>query len=106
MARRGTVDGMLTLYSEGVTFAATKGEDALREKLTVLVLPREEVRGVLVVPPRAGADGVQRKGFWFRSWFSRLVVETGDDRYLFEVSWGRARRVADRVNAMTMGQVS
>lgn len=105
MARRGTVDGTLTLYAEGVTFAASNWEDELREEETVLVLPREKVCGVRVVPPRAGADGVQRRGFWFRSWFSRLVVETGDDSYLFEVSWGRARQVAERVNAMT-GQVS
>lgn len=101
MARCGTVDGTLMLCTEGLTFAASKAEDTLREKPMVLMLPQEEIRGVLVVPPRAGADGVQRKGFWFRSWFPRLVVETGDGSYLFEVDWGRATQAADRITSIT-----
>lgn len=105
MARWGTVDGTLMLCTEGLTFAASKAEETLREKLTVLVLPQEEIRGVRVVSPRAGADGVQRRGFWYRSWFPRLVVDTGDGTYLFEVDWARVKQVADRITTIT-GRVS
>lgn len=52
----------MTLYDAGVTFAATKAEDMLRARETMLMLPAEQITGARVVSPRAGADGVPRRG--------------------------------------------
>lgn len=104
-ARWGTVDGTVTLYTEGLSFAATNAEDALRGQETVLVLSIGQITGVWVVPSRAGGDRVQRRGFWYRSWFPRLVVETGDREYLFDIAWGKAKQVAQQISTIT-GRVS
>lgn len=101
MSRCGTVDGTLTLYPQGLTFAASKAEDELQEHETVLVLPREEISAARVVSARAGVDGVARRGFFHRSPFPRLVVETRERSYLFDVSWGKASRLAGQITAVT-----
>jgi hypothetical protein len=66
----------------------------------VLVLLAADITGVRVVPARAGADGVRRRGIRWRSVFPRLVVETAGDRYVFEVAFGAAKRAAARIRTM------
>lgn len=94
LARKGTVEGTLAWYPQGLGFAATKREDSLRGKSTVVTVPAGEITGVEVVPARAGADGRPRRGFWMRSPFRRLVVRTASDAHVFDVARGRAPRVA------------
>lgn len=100
LARRGTVEGTLSLYKKGLTFAATKVEDTLRDEPTVVVLERDAITGAREVAPRAGADGQPRKGWLYRSIFPRLVVDTAEASYVFELGRGRAREVAERLNEM------
>lgn len=100
LARRGTVEGTLSLYKKGLTFAASKVEDTLRDEPTVVVLERDAITGARVVAPRAGADGRPRKGWLYRSIFPRLVVDTAEASYVFELGRGRAREVAERINEM------
>jgi hypothetical protein len=100
MARRGTVMGDLTLYPHGLTFAAKRWEDVLRDEPTVLVLPSDEIRTVRVVPARAGADGETRRGRLWRSVYPRLVVESTGGRYVFDVAFGGAARAASRIGAL------
>jgi hypothetical protein len=100
MSRKGTVDGRLTLYESGLVFAASRVEDALRRKGTVVAIDSGDIVDVRVVPARAGADGRRRTGVLYRSWFPRLVVETSDTAHVFEVAWGRARQVKDRCVAV------
>jgi hypothetical protein len=100
MSRTGTIEGRLTLYEKGIVFAATRAEDVLRGKSTVLAVPAGDITGVEVVPARAGADGRPRKGWLYRSWFPRLAIQTADDVHLFDVAWGRAGQVAERVAAI------
>lgn len=94
LARKGTVAGTLAWYPQGLGFAATRREDSLRGKPTVITVPAAEITDVAVVPARAGADGRARPGFWRRSPFPRLVVRTASDAYVFDVARGKARRVA------------
>ncbi|WP_196943246.1 hypothetical protein [Streptomyces sclerotialus] len=94
LTRKGTVEGELAWYPQGLGFAATKREDALRGKPTVVTIPAEQVTDVEVVPARAGADGRPRPGIRMRSPFPRLVVRTASDAYVFDVARGRARQVA------------
>jgi hypothetical protein len=96
MSRKGTVDGRLTLYRSGLVFAASRVEDALRRKGTVIAIDADDIVDVRVVPARAGADGRRRTGVLYRSWFPRLVVETAEIAHVFDVAWGRARQVKDR----------
>ena len=96
MSRKGTVDGRLTLYPSGLVFAASRAEDALRRNGTVVAIDADEIVDVRVVPARAGADGQQRTGVLYRSWFPRLVVETAEIAHVFDVAWGRAGQVKDR----------
>jgi hypothetical protein len=100
MARRGTVDGRLLLHRGGLVFAASRVEDALLGRSTVVAVGAGEVIDVRVVPPRAGADGRPRPGRLHRSRFSRLVVRTAGADHVFEVAWGRASRVAERLRAV------
>ena len=99
MSRRGTIDGRLTLYPGGIVFAASRAEDVLRERTTVVAVASADITDVRVVPARAGADGRPRRGVLHRSWFPRLVVHTADAAHVFDVAWGRARRVAERLAA-------
>lgn len=101
MARKGTVDGRLTLYPKGVMFAASRAEDSLRGRSTVLLIPAGEITGVEVVAPRAGADGRPRPGRLYRSWFSRLVIRTRENAHVFEIGRGRAGEVAKRLAAIS-----
>ncbi|MFD5734664.1 hypothetical protein ACFWIY_17800 [Streptomyces sioyaensis] len=101
LARKGTVEGKLTWYPQGLGFAATKREDSIRQKTTVVTIPAEQLTSVEVVPARAGADGRSRPGFWMRSPFRRLVVRTASDAYVFDVARGRARKVAAFIGERT-----
>jgi hypothetical protein len=97
MSHKGTIDGRLTLYPSGVVFAASRAEDTLRGKSTVVAVRGDDITEVRVVPPRAGADGRPRAGRLYRSWFPRLVVRTTAETYLFDVAWGQAGKVAERL---------
>lgn len=92
---RGGAGGTLTLYRGGLSFAGNKWEDRLRLVPTVLTIPAAEILEARVVPARAGADGVRRKGFLWRSLFPRLVVTTRDQHHVFETMF--AKRAAARV---------
>jgi hypothetical protein len=100
MARRGTVEGRLTLYPAAVVFAATRAEDTLRGRTTVVLVETGEITGEEVVPARAGADGRPRQGRLYRSWFPRLVIRTGENAHVFEIARGRAREIARRLAPM------
>jgi hypothetical protein len=91
LAAPGAVGGHLTLYPGGLTFAATATEDSLRDQSTVVVVPAAEVIRARVVPARAGADGVIRKGVMWRSLYRRLVVDTRAGPLLFEVAGAKAK---------------
>jgi hypothetical protein len=91
MAPPGTVAGHLALYRGGLTFAALASEDSLREEPTVVVVPAAKVMRARVVPTHAGADGVVRKGWYRRSLFPRLVVDTRGGSLLFEVARAKAK---------------
>jgi hypothetical protein len=101
LAVPGAVGGHLILYPGGLTFAASATEDSLRDGSTVVVVPAAEVIGARVVPARAGADGVVRKGVLWRSLYPRLVVDTQGGSLLFEVAG--ARRKAAKI-AETFGR--
>jgi len=104
LARRGTIDGTLTAYREGVAFAASRTEDSLRGKPTVVTVPLDQLQGVRVVPPRAGADGTPRAGILYRSLFPRLVIDCRGGSHVFEVAWGRARKAAAILDATLVEQ--
>jgi hypothetical protein len=87
----GGVLGHLTLYPSGLTFAANAREDSLRDRPTAVMRGADEVIGARVVPARAGADGVVRKGWWQRSPLRRLVVDTRSGPLLFEVAGAKAK---------------
>jgi F0F1-type ATP synthase membrane subunit c/vacuolar-type H+-ATPase subunit K len=95
LARAGVTEGRLWLYEQGLAFASGRIEDALRGDTSTAVIGREAVRGARTVPPRAGADGEPRPGPAARSMFRRLVVDTDDGSYLFEVM--RANSKAKRI---------
>jgi hypothetical protein len=103
MSRKGTIDGLLTLYPTAVVFAASRAEDALRGKSTVVLVEAGDITGVRVVPPRAGADGRPRRGWLYRSWFPRLVIRTNEHAHVFDVARGRAGEVARRLVAIAPG---
>jgi hypothetical protein len=91
LAVPGAVGGHLALYPGGLAFAASATEDSLRDRSTVVVVPAAEVTGARVVPARAGADGVVRKGVLWRSLYPRLVVDTRAGPLLFEVAGAKAK---------------
>lgn len=102
LSRRGTIDGTLTAYPQGVVFAASRTEDGLRGEPTVVTIGRDVLTGVRVVPARAGTDGRPRPGLLHRSPFPRLVVETATGSHVFEIAWGRARQAESVVHKALM----
>jgi hypothetical protein len=104
LARRGTVDGRLTAYVDGVVFAASATEDGLRGEPTVVTVGQDRLTGARVVPARAGADGRPRPGLLNRSLFPRLVLDTTEGSHVFEIAFGRARKAANVVNETAAGQ--
>jgi hypothetical protein len=66
LAVPGAVGGHLALYRGGLTFAASATEDNLRDR-SMVVVPAAEVVRARVVPARAGANGVVRRGVLWRS---------------------------------------
>ncbi len=94
---RGSVEGRLTLLADGIVFAANRAEDSLRGKPTVVEIRGSEVTGSRVVPARAGADGVPRRGVLYRSLWPRVVVDTNESAYVFEVM--RAGKVAAQIRS-------
>lgn len=104
LSRKGTVQGRLVLYADTLTFAASATEDQLRGEPTVVVVDGGALRSVRTVPARAGADGRQRGGRLHRSWFRRLVLDTTDAAYVFEVAYGRAPQVAARIQATILSR--
>ncbi|MBJ7610074.1 MAG: hypothetical protein JF887_11690 [Candidatus Dormibacteraeota bacterium] len=104
MSWKGTVDGRLTLYPTGMVFMASHAEDALRGKQAVVVMGADDITGVQVVPPRAGADGQPRKGRLYRSRFPRLVIRTAQGTQVFDVARGRASNVAEQLATLSSGR--
>jgi hypothetical protein len=98
LARAGAVQGKLELYADGLAFRALGLEDRLRRTPTALMVPRDDLRDARVVPAGAGPDGVRRPGHGPRSAFARLVVDTGQGPYLFEVNF--AKRKAARIREL------
>lgn len=101
LGRAGVAEGRLWLYEQGLAFAAGGIDEALRGAPTTAVIEREAVRGARVVPARAGADGRPAPGPAARSAFKRLVVDTDDGPYLFEVmrAASKARRIEETLRA-------
>jgi hypothetical protein len=91
IAAPGAIGGHLTLYPGGLAFAASAIEDRLRDRPTVVVVPAADVITARVVPARAGADGVVRKGIVGRSLYPRLVVDTRSGSLLFDVAGAKTK---------------
>lgn len=92
LAVRGGVTGTLAVFDDQLVFWASRIEDTIRQEPLTLKLPVDSITRVYVVPPRAGADGIPRTGFMYRSAFPRLAVRTDDSAFVFEVT--RAGKVA------------
>jgi hypothetical protein len=95
LTHAGAVEGRLQLHEGAVSFVASRVEDLLRDEPTVLVIRTGELRDVRVVPRGAGVDGRPTEGHGSRSLFARLVLDTDDGSWLFEVQ--SARRTASRI---------
>ncbi|MGI8612594.1 MAG: hypothetical protein ACR2KL_01390 [Nocardioidaceae bacterium] len=104
LSRRGSVDGTLSLHRDGLVFAATAREDALRREPTIVVVDAGAVRCVRTIAARAGADGAPRPGVRHRSLFPRLLVETDRESQVYEVAFGRAPRAAAVIEATLKGR--
>jgi hypothetical protein len=102
LGRSGVAEGRLWLYEDGLAFAAGGIDEALRGAPTTAVIDRDAVRGARVVPARAGADGQPQPGPAGRSAFKRLVVDTTDGPYLFEVV--RAASKARQIEQILRGR--
>ena len=103
--RPGVVNGKLALYPDGVSFRASPMEERVRGHVVAVTFRTGELRAVRVVPAGAGADGVRRRTGHARSVFTRLVLESDDGAYLFEVQSARrrARQIADALGAGSEG---
>jgi hypothetical protein len=97
LTHAGAVYGHLRLHPAAITFVASRVEDLLREEPTVLTVDVDDLRGVRVVPAGAGPDGRPRKAVGARSLWPRLVLDSGDAAYLFEVQF--PNRTARRIRA-------
>jgi uncharacterized membrane protein len=92
-ARPGAVEGRLDMYPEGLAFAQSGVTRAFGEEPPELpVIPWERISAARVVPRGCGPDGHKRPSSGLRSIFPRLVIDTEDGPYLFEVQ--RAKRTA------------
>lgn len=98
VSRRGTVAGTLVVGEGGLWFAPNAAPGPEWTDRAQFVARWQEIREARRVPARADAAGVRRHGFLYRSWFPRLVVITDTGNRLFEVNFGRARRVADTID--------
>lgn len=86
LARKGKLEGRLSLYHAGVTFVAHRWVARLDDDpFGPIVLEADDVLDVRVVPAGAGPDGQRRRGTGLRSLFKRLVIDTPDGPLLFEV---------------------
>jgi hypothetical protein len=105
LTHAGAVEGRLQLHRGGISFVASRVEDLVRDEPNVLAIGAGELRDVRVVPRGAGADGRVTEGHGPRSLFARLVLDTDDGAFLFEVQ--AARRTAKRIGEeLGMGVVS
>jgi hypothetical protein len=95
LTHAGAVEGRLHLHRAGISFAASRVEDLLRDHPTVLAIDAAQLRDVRVVPRGAGVDGNPTQSHGPRSLFARLVLDTAGGPYLFEVQ--SARRTAGQI---------
>jgi hypothetical protein len=100
-ARADVRDGHLDLYADGLAFSASDFSDRLRQEAAVLILERAEVRQARVVPRGAGVDGHPRASDATRSAAARLVIDTDQGPYLFEMNF--AKRKARQINQVLGG---
>ena len=96
MAVRGGVAGKLTAHDAGLAFASSKLEDSIHGKPIVVAVSRGDLKAVRIVPARADANGVRAKGFFLRSPYPRLVIDTDQGAYVFEIL--RAKKAAEALN--------
>lgn len=101
LTRAGTTQVRLELFDDALAMKAVGLEDRLRGHATVGVIDRASFRAARVVPAGAGPDGVKRPGAGPRSLRARLVVDTDDESFLFEVTG--AKRKAQRIEE-TLGR--
>jgi hypothetical protein len=95
MARNGRVEGRLSLYEAGVTFAAEGLPTKLERAPEPILLDADELLDVRVVKAGAGPDGKKRRHTGPRSLFKRLVIDTPSGPLLFEVQ--RAAKVREEI---------
>lgn len=95
LGRAGAMGGRLVLHADGLVFESHGVEDRLRGGGTRLGIGRDEVLRARVVAAGADADGRKRDGRGVRSVFPRLVVDTRESQFLFEVNF--AKRKAARI---------
>jgi hypothetical protein len=92
MQRKGHVRGHLLLYPEALVFAAAVGEDRMRGRPVVEVIPARDIRAVRVVPPGSRADGSRSRAdlpAWIRP---RLRLETASGPVVLETASAGARQ--------------
>jgi hypothetical protein len=101
LLRPGAVYGHLSLYRDGLHFRANGMEERAREEAVSVTVPAARLRDVRVVPSGAGTDGQPTPGPRLRVAFTRLVVDTDDGPYLFEVHGAKdkARTIRERIGA-------
>ena len=84
-APRGAVPGRIELRPDSVGFAALALEDRIRGEAIAWAVSFDELTAVRLVPPRAGLDGIARRGILHRSLWKRLVLETDERAYLIDL---------------------
>ncbi len=97
-APRGAVPGRLELRPDSVGFAALALEDRIRGEAIAWAVTFDELTTARLVPPRAGLDGIPRRGVLHRSLWKRLVLETDDRAYLVDVR--RPKKVLGQIERL------
>lgn len=97
LTRGGSAAGRVSLYRSGLAFAAVTREDSVRGHPLSLVIDAGDVRDARVVRHGAGSDGRERPHRGPQSLWPRLVIDTDDGSYLFEVAF--AKRKSERIRA-------
>lgn len=97
-APRGAVPGRLELRGDSVGFAALALEDRIRGEAIAWAVTFDELTTARLVPPRAGIDGIPRRGILYRSLWKRLVLETDDRAYLVDLR--RPKKVLQQIERL------
>ncbi len=94
LTHAGAVEGRLFLHERGVGFSSARADACLRGETASLGIMAEDLVAARVVPRGTRPDARQQEPDG-GSPFARLVLDTAEDSYLFELQ--SARRTAERI---------